>query len=204
MNARRFTSSRDKIVRRLRRAQQSVNDLARALGLTDNAVRANLARLARDGLVQEAGSRASVRKPEAVYDITREAERLFAKAYAPALATLLEVMSAGLDEKELDMQLREAGRRLAAPHLPSLAGLPFRMRAKKALQILEDLGGLAELEDRDGRQCVRGFGCPFSELVTQHPKVCLLAQAMVGELLGREVDEQCQRADRPRCCFMLK
>src|SRR5687768_348189 len=157
-----LASSKEKIVQLLRRARHSVNDLAHALGLTDNAVRASLARLERDGLAQQAGSRASVRKPEAVYDITPKAERLFAKGYAPALATLLAVMEAGLDDKELDTQLREAGRRLAAPHLPSLSRLPFLQRAQKTLEILEDLGGLADLEDRDGQLYVRGFGCPFS------------------------------------------
>jgi predicted ArsR family transcriptional regulator len=200
---RRFTSSREQILRLLRRARQSVNDLARALGLTDNAVRASLARLERDGFVEPVGFRATARKPEAIYDITPYAERLFAKAYAPALATLLAVLSAGLDEKDLDVQLREAGRRLAAPHLPLLAPLPFPQRVKETLQILEDLGGHAEFEHCDGRQYLRGFGCPFSEVVTRHPKVCLLAQVLVGELLGREVREQCQRNGRPKCCFEL-
>lgn len=204
MNPHRLASSREKIVRLLRRGQHSVNDLARALGLTDNAVRANLARLERDGLAQQAGSRASVRKPEAVYDITPKAERLFAKAYAPALATLLAVMETGLDEKELDTQLREAGRRLAAPHLPSLSRLPFPQRAQKTLQILEDLGGLADLEDRDGRLYVRGCGCPFSQVVAEHPKLCLMAQVLVGELLGCEVQEQCDRGERSKCCFVIQ
>jgi predicted ArsR family transcriptional regulator len=204
VSARHLKSSRDKIVRLLRKAQQSVNDLARALGLTDNAVRANLARLERDGLVELAGSRASVRKPELMYDITPGAERLFAKAYAPALASLLEVMAMTSDENDVDAQLREAGRRLAAPHLPSLVGLPFPQRAKKTLQILEDLGGLAELQVRDGQEYVQGFGCPFAQVVGQHPKLCLMAQVLVGELLGREVQEQCQRDGRPKCCFMVK
>ncbi len=199
-----FASSRAKIIRLLRRTQHTVNDLARALGVTDNAVRANLARLERDGLVQQAGSRASFRKPESVYDITPEAERLFAKAYAPALATLLAVMEAGLDEKQLDAQLREAGRRLAAPHLPSLAGLPLQQRAERALQVLEELGGLAELQERDGGLYVQGFGCPFSQVVSDHPKLCLVAQVLVSELLGRDVREHCQRGERPKCCFAVE
>jgi predicted ArsR family transcriptional regulator len=204
MNDSPIPSSREKIVRLLRRAQQTVNDLARVLGLTDNAVRANLARLEREGLIREVGRRASVRKPESVYDITPDAERLFAKAYAPALATMLAVMEARLEEKELDIQLREAGRRLAAPYLPSLTGLPLKRRAAKALKILEHLGGLADLEDRDGKTYIRGYGCPFSQVVAEHPKLCLVAQVLVGELLGREVQEQCQRSDRPKCCFLVK
>jgi len=30
-----------------------------------------------------------------------------------------------------------------------------------------------------------------------------MAQVLVGELLGREVREQCQRGDRPKCCFVV-
>ena len=200
-----LTSTRGQIVRLLRRAKRSVNDLAAALGLTDNAVRANLARLERDGLVQQAGNRPSVRKPEMVYDITPTAELLFAKAYAPVLATLLAVMETDLSEAELDAQLRAVGRRLAAPHLPELAALPPQERGRRTLQILEDLGGLADLEQRDdGRLYVRGFGCPFSAVVAAHPKLCVVAEVMVSELLGQEVREQCDRGARPRCCFVIE
>ena len=197
-------SSRGQILRLLRRAPHSVNDLALGLGVTDNAVRENLARLERDGFIRQVGRRPGVRKPESIYDITPEAERLFAKAYAPVLETLLAVFESRLGGKELDAGLREAGRRLAAPHLKSMGGLSATQRAKKALQVLEDFGGLAAIEQRDGQAFLIGFGCPFSEIVNDHPKVCLIVQALVGELLGREVREQCQRGERSRCCFLVE
>jgi predicted ArsR family transcriptional regulator len=202
MSNRLIASSREQIIRLLRRARQTVNELAAALGLTDNAVRANLARLERDGLVRQAGTRPSFRKPESEYDLTPEAERLFAMAYAPLLASLLGVMEERLDDRELDAQLRDVGRRLAAPHLPALARLPAAQRARRTLQIVESLGGLAELEERDGRVYVRGFGCPFSQVVPAHPKLCVVAEEMVGELLGRPVRETCERGDRPKCRFV--
>jgi predicted ArsR family transcriptional regulator len=196
-----FANSRDKIVRLLRRAGQSVNDLAAALGLTDNAVRAHLTKLERDGLVQQVASRPGFRKPESMYDLTPEAERLFSKAYAPVLEALLGVLERRLDEAELDAVLRETGRRLAAPHVASMAGLSLPERAGRTLQVLEQLGGLAEVEEHDGGLRVRGFACPLSQVVGSHPKLCVVAQALVGELLGRDVREQCERGDRPRCCF---
>jgi predicted ArsR family transcriptional regulator len=205
MSGRLFKSSRGQILRLLRRTRQTVNDLARAVGLTDNAVRAHLARLERDGLIHQVGRRAGFRKPESIYDITPEAERLFfSKAYAPVLAAVLGVMEAGRDNPDLEEQLREAGRRLAAPHLPGLAGLPLRQRADRTLQILESLGGMAELEEQESRLYVRGFACPLSQIVAEHPKLCLVAQVLVSELLGREVREQCERGERPRCCFMIE
>ena len=204
MHAPLLASSRDRVVRLLRRASQSVNELAAALRLTDNAVRAHLLRLERDGLVQQAGTRPGFRKPEAVYEITADAERLFAKAYDPVLATLITTLEARLDEKQLDACLRDVGKRLAAPHLASLKSLPFEKRVTKTLKILEDLGGLAAVETHDGQIRVRGFGCPLSEVVTVHPKLCFVVQVLVGELLGRQVREECQRDDRPKCCFSIK
>jgi predicted ArsR family transcriptional regulator len=198
-----FASSRDKVVRLLRRARRSVNDLAGALGLTDNAVRAHLTRLERDGLVQQVGSRPGVRKPESIYDLTPEAERLFSQAYAPVLGALLAVLETRLDGAELDAQLREVGRRLAAPHVGSMAGLSLRERADRTVRILEELGGLAGVDERDGQLHVRGFGCPLSRVVAEHPRLCVVAQALVGELLGRDVREQCERGERPKCCFAV-
>ena len=203
MDGRLLSSSRGRIVQLLRRAARSVNELASALGLTDNAVRAHLARLEGDGLVQQIGSRQSFRKPENIYDITPEAERLFAKAYVPVLATLLASLESRLDQKEFDAYLREVGQRLAAPYKASMAGLSPEERAQKTLQILQDLGGLAALEESEGKLFVRGFGCPLSQVVTAQPKLCLVAQVLVSELLGREVLEQCQRGDRPKCCFAV-
>ncbi len=47
-----FTTTKGQILRLLRRPPKTVNDLADALEITDNAVRAQLATLERDGLVQ--------------------------------------------------------------------------------------------------------------------------------------------------------
>jgi predicted ArsR family transcriptional regulator len=199
-----FNSSRRQILRLLRRAPHSVNELASALDVTDNAVRENLARLQRDGFVKQAGKRPSLRKPETIYDITPDAERLFTKAYAPVLETFLAVLDSHLGEKELDTRLREVGRQLAAPHLPAMKGLSLERRAKLALQIIETFGGLAELEQRDHQAFIIGFGCPFSEIVNKHPKLCIVVQALVGALLGREVQERCQRGERSKCCFLVE
>jgi predicted ArsR family transcriptional regulator len=203
MNSRFLGSSRGKIVQLLRRAGRSVNELAAALGLTDNAVRANLAQLEQDGLVKQAGRRPGYRKPESIFDITPEAERLFARAYAPVLGTLLSTLEATLSEQELDARLRELGHRLAEPHLEAMSRLAPKQRVRKTLQVLEELGGLAELQQRDGTTYVRGFGCPFSQVVAEHPKLCVAAEVLVSDLLGQEVREQCDRGERSKCCFRI-
>jgi hypothetical protein len=41
-------------------------------------------------------------------------------------------------------------------------------------------------------------------VVTDDPKLCLVAQVLVSELLGCAIREQCQRGERPRCCFVVE
>src|ERR671928_1702040 len=72
-----FASTRGRIVALLRRTARTVDELAAALDLTDNAVRAHLATLERDGLVEQQGVRRGAGKPAAAYALTLEAEHLF-------------------------------------------------------------------------------------------------------------------------------
>jgi predicted ArsR family transcriptional regulator len=197
-------TSREQILRLLRRAPHSVNDLAAALVVTDNAVRANLARLERDGMIQLVGRRSGFRKPEAIYDITLKAEHGFGKAYVPLLESLLRVLESGGSEQDLERTLKQVGRQLAAPHLPAMRNLDPETRAARTLEILQQLGGMGEVQPGESGTMIVGFGCPLSEVVSQHPKLCLVVEALVSELLGRAVHEQCNRGKRSRCCFSLE
>ena len=51
-----FESTRGKIVKLLWESEKTVNDLAAELGLTDNAVRAHLLSLERDGVAEAGGT----------------------------------------------------------------------------------------------------------------------------------------------------
>src|SRR5919204_5515827 len=109
-----WASTRGRIITLLRRGSRTVNDLAAALGLTDNAVRTQLDRLERDGLVHPSGTRPGTRKPNITYGLTPEAERLFPKLYGPTLRRILDVLAERLPAKKLDDIVRTVGRRLAA------------------------------------------------------------------------------------------
>src|SRR5919108_1625 len=110
-----YASTRGRIVSLLRRASLTVDQLATTLGLTDNAVRAHLATLERDGLVeQRVARRGGVGKPAFTYQVPPEAEPLFSRAYVPVLAKLLDVLSEQLTHDDLNALMRSVGKRLAA------------------------------------------------------------------------------------------
>jgi predicted ArsR family transcriptional regulator len=194
-----FASTRGRIVWLLRRASRTVDELAAALDLTDNAVRAHLATLERDGLVEQKGLRRGVGKPAYSYILTPEADALFPKAYGPVLKQLLGVLAERLPPEALDDVMRTVGRRIAASQ-PELIG-DVRTRLDAAVAVLDDLGGLAEVEEQDGRLVLRGYSCPLAAAVPDHPETCALAEALLTQIVGVPVREQCERGDSPRCCF---
>jgi len=197
-----FESTRGQLVTLLRRAGRTVEELAQALDLTDNGVRAHLATLERDGIVRQRGSKrhgSGGGKPAYIYELTPEAEELFPKAYESVLSRLLNVLAVQLGSEESEALLRSVGRRIAEGQSVPADGVRGRLEA--AVGVLNKLGGLAELEERGGSFVIRGYSCPLAGVAPDHPEVCRMAETLLSELAGVPIYEHCDRGERPRCCF---
>lgn len=197
-------TTRGQIVALLRRGPRTVEDLAAALGLTDNAIRAHLATLERDGLVASAGVRrgAGAGKPATLYELHPEAEPLFSRAYAPVLRAVLDAIAERVPEEEARALMRDVGRRLAAQLGRDVTG-DVHSRVHAAAALLSALGGEAYVEKGDETLQLRGYGCPLSAAVTARAEVCRAVEALLSEVIGVEVREHCDRGARPRCCFQI-
>ena len=197
-------STRRRIVSLLRAGPRTVEELAQLVGLTDNAVRPHLVALERDGIARQAGSRRGegAGKPAIVYELHPDAEPMLSRAYAPVLAALLEVIGEALPPREARKVLRETGRRLAAGAGGQARG-DLAARARAAAAVLTALGGDVEVEPKRGSVTLRGAACPLATAVRRSPIVCHAIESLVGEISGAEVSEQCDRTERPHCCFLL-
>lgn len=197
-----FATTRGQLLLRLRRGAQTVDDLSRALHLTDNAIRAHLATLERDGLVAEAGWRRTPgsRKPSQEYQLTPAAGQLFPKTYDRVLHRLLGVLGERLARKDLEAAVREVGRRLAGDvGVPPAGNVPARLEIAAAA--LNEMGGLAEVVEDEGRYSIRGTDCPLAAVVAGHDEICLLAETFIGSVSGLSVCQRCDRSGTPRCRF---
>lgn len=198
-----FASTRGHIVTLLRGTTKTVNDLAEDLGLTDNAVRAHLLSLERDGLVRQRGVQRGVRKPHFAYELTDEAEHLFPKAYDTLFNQLLAVLKGRLSPQALKEVLREVGRSLAGTQVSTGRRGDLRTRVEKAAAALEAIGGHAHVEKAAGKIIIQGGNCPLATAVTEHPEVCQLAESLLSEIVGSKVREHCDREGTPRCAFVV-
>jgi predicted ArsR family transcriptional regulator len=200
-----FESTRGQIVSLLRQSSKTVDELARELNLTDNAVRLHLGTLERDGLVQARGVRreGGVGKPATEYEISAEAEPSFSKAYIPFLSTLLAALGDRMTPVEIRALMRDVGHRMAGS-VPDSSNT-VAMRTKIASDLLNALGGVTRVErDPDSKDLrILGSGCPLSVAVGQREEVCVAVQTMLRDVIGVSVREQCDRSERPCCRFAI-
>ncbi|PZR73015.1 MAG: hypothetical protein DLM73_11975 [Chthoniobacterales bacterium] len=197
-------STRGKILDLLRAKDQTVNELAAALRITDNAVRAHLLSLERDGLIHQSGMQAGFRKPHVTYALTPDAEQIFPKSYGVLLDLILIVISRQLSPKELRAAMREVGRRIADNHLLAVKGKSRDERIETALRILKDLGGSATFEQSEGKHYICGNGCPLAAATSRHPEACLIAESLLSQIIGAPVKEHCIHGSAPSCRFEIR
>jgi predicted ArsR family transcriptional regulator len=198
-------TTRGQVVGLLRRRAHTVEELASALGLTDNAIRSHLASLERDGLVRQIGVRRGqgVGKPATLYELDPGAEPLLSRAYAPVLGALLDEIAEQFPGDDARQVMEGAGRRLASM-IGRAPASDLRTRVAAAAALLTSLGGLAEVERKEGALVIRGCGgCPLSAATNRHPGLCRAVEVLLTEYIGAPVRECCERQERPRCHFEI-
>ena len=202
VNRRFLETTRGQVVVLLRAGPRTVDELAEALGLTDNAVRVHLTTLERDGVVRSTGVRRGEKagKPATLYELTHEADAQFSRAYVPVLRAVLDQLASELPAARIREVLAGVGRRLASGAMPAPSA-SHDQRLQSALDLLTGLGGSVTLEQRPGARVIRGRGCPLAAVVSQRPEACHLMEVLLGEILGAPVRECCQHGERPSCCF---
>jgi predicted ArsR family transcriptional regulator len=134
-NKRLLASTRGRILALLRIEPRTVNDLATALKLADNSVRAHLLSLERDGLVQQHGTRPGTRKPHTAYKLSAEAEHVFPKAYGPLLNHLVGEISNRLTPAAMRATMYAVGRATAEDQVARFKGKSRHDRIKIALDV---------------------------------------------------------------------
>lgn len=198
-----FDSSRGKIVMLLRRNDMTVNDLAEELNLTDNAVRANLLSLERDGLVSQKGMIKGFRKPHYIYGLSENARELFPRPYGLLFNRLLTSLRSILSPTAFIERIREVGSGIGKENkIENNASLDQKI--ERVLGAIESLGGAATHVTSNGKTIISSESCPFAEAVAEHPEVCKITESMVTEILETKVTETCDRSGSPKCRFQVE
>ncbi len=162
--------------------------LAERVGLNVETVRGHVKSLASQGLVRREGTRSSgPGRPEVVYALGDEAEKLFPRREAELLRGLASHLRESGHEEVLRSffdRLIEARRGEALARVEDLEG---RERLEEAASILSEQGFMAVVEDRGGHARLRLCHCPFRDLIEETTIPCRAEIGFVRELVGERL-----------------
>jgi predicted ArsR family transcriptional regulator len=197
-------ASRHAVLDLVRRGERTVNTLAEQLRISDNAVRAHLVALERDGLIKRTGivRSGTVGQPAAEYDLTPSGEFALSSAYPAALAALASATGDRLDSRSRRALFLEAGRRLAQT-MSAYEGGTLQERAESCAALIDTLGGSATVTHSKGSATVEGASCPLAAAVRNEPATCFLIEALLENHAGVRAEQLCTHGDRPACRFRL-
>jgi predicted ArsR family transcriptional regulator len=179
----------------------TVDELALALDLTRSAVRAHLSTLHHDGLVEQRGARRGLSKPARLYAASTNAQLLLSRAYAPILTQVLHVIAGRMSQSEFQSVMHEVGRGTLGGR--SAPKGPLRDRVFAGSALLNELGGLTEVEEKDGNFVILGHGCPLAAATSRYSEACDAVESLLSEYIGSSVTKCCERYNRTRCCFQV-
>jgi predicted ArsR family transcriptional regulator len=194
--------TRERIIRLLLSRRLTIDALAKEIGVTRNAIRAQIALLRREGLVEPRGSVRGSRRPSVLYGLPPGGEVELSRAYPMVVSGLVAVLSRDLAPRAFDRVMRKMGSQLALA-APRASGSTAH-RVAEAAAFLRQLGSEAQVSRTAGAWVIRTDGCPISAAVTADDRVCIAMASMLQELTGLRVGECCAHDERPRCRFQLR
>jgi predicted ArsR family transcriptional regulator len=151
-----------------RRGPQRISDLATGLGITDEAARQQLARLADRGLVESVASRGAVGRPAREWALTDRGHARFPDRHAELTVQLLDSVRAAFGDGAIDKMIEQREATMLASYGAEIAQLgDLGQRIVRLAEIRSREGYMAEAQ-RDGDDWI---------LVEQHCPICAAAAA---------------------------
>jgi predicted ArsR family transcriptional regulator len=192
-----------KVLTQLRQGPRTVEELAKGLRLTANAVRNQLCKLEFANLVARVGARPGVSKPSTLYGITLEGQTQFSTIYLSVLTHFLRVSEGQCSGKQLASFMTDTGKSLAKRY--SKPGGSIKVRAYAAARVLRRFGGLAEVRTRNGSLVIRSVGCPLAALTAENQAACKVLEGFLEQYVSASVRTCCtlDEGASPRCCFEI-
>jgi predicted ArsR family transcriptional regulator len=190
------------VLSQLRHRPMTVDELAKKLHLTSNAIRNQLAKLEAANLVVRSGSRPGTSKPSLLYSITLSGQIQFSSLYLPVLTEFLEVAEGQCSGKQLVKFMSDTGKSMAKRFPPPAGGL--RDRVDAGAKLLRRFGGITKVETRGRTLVLHSSGCPLAALTSQNSAACRVIEGLLAEYLAAPVKTCCELQPVPQCCFEVR
>ena len=200
---------RKRLMRHLLRNKRgaTIDEIARAIGVTRTAVRQHLASLLQEGLVAAGDTRPTGGRPERLFVLTPLGREEFPRRYSWFAQLLIEAIEREHGKAGLRVRL---GRIAAAVVAGIRQGVPAagsrRQKVEALSALMDELGYDARTaRDLEGAPTIEADNCVFHELAAKNPEVCQFDLALLSGYTGSKVTlHECMARGGHVCRFQFK
>jgi predicted ArsR family transcriptional regulator len=201
-------ATRQRIVELLKDCgQATVEELAKAVGLTQMAVRHHLNVLQGENLVATPSVLRNHRpgRPQQLYSLTEAADELFPENYYHLTAYLLDEVKVSRGPSGLNELLYRIANRLAAEAPLPRPGQSQKERLDQLVQLLGDKGFIARWETGSDGYAIHVLACPYRQAARAHNEVCGLDKQIIKNMLNAEpLRVACMASGDERCTYHIR
>jgi len=183
----------------------TLDELAKAVGLSRTAVNQQLVSLERDGFIRKDTTRKTAGRPQHVYVLTEPGANLFPKQYSWFSKMLIETLRQQVGAEQVSQYMYDLGVKLSAALIPRLVGMNRTERIQEIVKIMNETGFVARTTSAaTGEKLprVECRNCVYHDLSKQYPEVCRFDIGFLSGLMGAEVEHQsCMQRGSEACRF---
>ena len=189
-------------LRILQLLQKNTNDtvdgLARAIGLAAATIRRHLDILQRDRLVAFEEVRKKTGRPEYSFFLTEDGQEALPKDYDMLLGLMIgELADLSVDdtmgrdgEGVLELVFQRLSGRVFEDHRQEVEGQSLEVRLKALLRLLGDEDFYPEANFVDGTLRIRLINCPFRSVALRSKAVCTFDSNIISSMLDMAVSQE--------------
>ena len=194
-----------------REGQETVDGLAKSLGLTSATIRRHLDILQRDRLIGYEEVRKKTGRPEYSFSLTEGGHEALPKRYHRMLNLLLKEISHQSPEEIgnksgreiLSSAFQRIGQEVVGQHEKEVDGKGLPERLAVLLNVLQDEDFFPEAEDSEGVIRIRLLNCPFRYAALDNKVVCDFDSTIISTLLQAPITHETCIQNGDRCCTYL-
>ena len=188
------------------RPDASLEEIARAMGISKVAALGHLQKLEAERLVQRAYRAQGVGRPRVIFRLTPESVTLFPQGYAEMSRAALEFIERKMGPGAVGELLAQRAHEVADRNRARLASGTLKERVAELARIRTEGGYMAEVAgSRRGSVELLEHNCPILALAERFPVACETERRMFESVLHADVEASHRVvAGDPVCRFLIR
>ncbi|MHA2247866.1 MAG: helix-turn-helix transcriptional regulator [Candidatus Hodarchaeales archaeon] len=188
---------------------KTINEIAAAVDLSNNAVRKYLFELEKSDYVVKQTEKRNVGRPVIMYSLHKNALNVFPKVYAEFAVSLINELinelGASRTQKILSDVGKTLGKEIKINYSSEVGQSSLEQRIITLVKVFEEYGKYPTVLEDEEYYFVRNSNCLLFGIVKEHSIVCEVDQNIVEILLGSKAEKQeCLKNDEPFCQYRIK